>query len=226
MWPDMFEQQDALLREGNVLLARIEVRERAERMTSAIQAVVACDAETGLPTGFDPSKFRPGAGRRPRRGSSSDAGAANGRHTPPRVLEAVPASEPAARPARAAEPPPPAYSNGNGRAPAPDSNGRPFEGPPRLRIRMEETTDEAADRRRVARIFKLLAARPGEHPVELEVRTRSGRSEVLRLPAGVDDVDAVVSELRVLLGVLGMAERIGGEAPAEASPVLAASRAV
>ena len=76
---------------------------------------------------------------------------------------------------------------------------------------MDETTDEGADRRRLQRLFDLLGRTPGEYPVELEVRLRGGRTQLLRLP-GIEDIDALVPEIQPLLGVLGTARRIGDEA--------------
>ena len=58
-------------------------------------------------------------------------------------------------------------------------------GPPRLRIHMEETTDEEADRRRLKKIVDLLVAAPGEIPAELAITSRGGVTQLLRLPGGV-----------------------------------------
>ncbi len=49
---------------------------------------------------------------------------------------------------------------------------------------------------------------PGEQPVELALRLRSGSTQLLRLN-GVSDIDALVPEIQPLLGVLGTARRIG-----------------
>jgi hypothetical protein len=46
---------------------------------------------------------------------------------------------------------------------------------------MEETTDEAADRRRMRKIVAVLATAPGTAPVDLQVRARDGRAQLLRL---------------------------------------------
>ena len=106
------------------------------------------------------------------------------------------------------------------------SGGRPeapIDGPPRLRITMEETTDVAADRRRVERILRLLAEHAGGEPAELLVEERGGARLLLQLPS-VADIDALAPLLRPLLGVLGRAERVGEDVAAD--PVMAAAGAV
>jgi hypothetical protein len=75
---------------------------------------------------------------------------------------------------------------------------------------MDETTDEAADRRRLKKIMDLLAASPGEQPVELAITSHGGSVQLLRLP-GIADIEAPIPQLQTLLGVLGSARRIGRE---------------
>ena len=84
---------------------------------------------------------------------------------------------------------------------------------------MEETTDVAADRRRLGRIVRLLAEHPGNEPAELVIVAHDGTQTLLSLPP-IADIDALVGALRPLLGVLGRAERAGGAT--EAAPRLAA----
>jgi len=84
------------------------------------------------------------------------------------------------------------------------------EGPRRLRVILEETTDEGADRRRLRKICAVLDRHRGELPVELMIRRRDGGS--VRLSRGAVDAGAIermVSEVRALLGVLGGAEELG-----------------
>jgi hypothetical protein len=84
------------------------------------------------------------------------------------------------------------------------------DGPRRLRITLEETTDEAADRRRLRKICAVLDRNPGELPVELKIHRRDGGT--VRLSRGAVDPGAVehmVPEIRALLGVLGGVEETG-----------------
>ena len=76
---------------------------------------------------------------------------------------------------------------------------------------MEETTDEAADRRRLRRVLDVLTRNAGEQPAELALAVRGGAIERLRLP-GVADIEAVIPELQPILGVLGSARRAGDPA--------------
>ena len=114
-------------------------------------------------------------------------------------------------------------ANGSGAATSGGRPATPLDGPAQLRITMEETTDVAADRRRVERILRLIAEHAGQEPAELVVVERGGARSLLQLPP-VADIDALVPLLRPLLGVLGRAERVGEEVAAD--PVLTAAGAV
>ena len=229
VWPDSYEEHQGLLVHGNVLLAKVEIRERGDRLTIAVAELAAYDQEQRRPLNFDPARFTPSRGRRRQRGA--DRVAANGNGAAPH-LEAVPPIPEAAASGNgnghgvpAAAPPP-----GNGmHSPAAAANGGrrsgspvgrrarptpPPDGPERLWILIEETTDTGADRRRLGKIVQLLNAHPGAQPVEIELQAQDGRSERLRLPP-VADIEALLPELKPLLGVLGSAAR-AGDAQSEA----------
>jgi hypothetical protein len=116
----------------------------------------------------------------------------------PALLKAVPAPHPQPT----AEPPSPLDENAES-------------GPRRLRITMEETTDQPADVRRLSKVLARLNAQPGELPVELMVRTRGGVIERLQLPAGIAPSEELIPHIRGLLGVLGNAGEVGDPAQAE-----------
>ena len=228
IWPDRYEEQQHRLVQGNVLLAKVEVRERGDRLTIAVEELAPYDQDLGRPIEFEPSKFTVtrGARRRGRqRNGAATAGAPNGRGPngsgpggpngggpngggPGPRLHAVPSNTDDATNG--------ATSNGGFARELPAA---PVDGPARLHIAMEETTDVAADRRRLGRILRLLAEHPGDEPAELVVVARDGTPTRLSLPS-VADIDALVGALRPLLGVLGRAVR-AGEA-ADAAPRLAA----
>ena len=227
VWPDRFEETENLLVHGNVLVAKVEVRERGDRLTLSVEALAAYDQEQRRPLNFDASKFAVTRGAR-RRGRQRNGA------TPP----------PPAQASNGAGPDGPNGSGPNGGGPGPrlravPSNGAtaangaasngavprtlpatPTEGPERLFIAMEETTDVAADERRLRRIVALLEQHPGEYPVELVILWRDGTSARLQMAQSVADIDAIAGALARLLGVLGRAERAGGAA--EAAPRLAA----
>ena len=60
--------------------------------------------------------------------------------------------------------------------------------------------------------MQLLEAHPGAQPVEIELQAQDGRSERLRLPP-VADIEALLPELKPLLGVLGSAAHAGDRQP-------------
>ena len=215
VWPDGYERHRDLLVEGNILLARVELRTRGDRLTVAVQDLAAFDPEERRLIDFDSSRFRPRSPRRDRR-------SANGAEHSPPPAGARPNGENGAAP-------PPAGDAATARAalhavdvrpaPAPPHDAPSslrsrleedaLTGPPRLRVMIEETTDERADRRRLSKIVERLTAKPGDLPVELVVHTRVGGLERLRLRTGVAPGDDLVPQLQGLLGVLGEAREVG-----------------
>ena len=209
-----------------MLLAKVEIRERGDRLTIAVAALTAYDQDAGRPLNFDPSQFVPSRGRRRQRGADrAAANGANGNGAAPH-LEAVPPIPEAPANGNGNGSPSAAPPPGNGaRQPAAAANGGrrngaaggrrarpapPPDGPQRLWILIEETTDTGADRRRLGKIVQLLQAHPGAQPVEIEVQAQDGRSERLRLPP-VADIEALLPQLKPLLGVLGSAAQAGAE---------------
>ena len=232
IWPDRYEEQQHRLVQGNVLLAKVEVRERGDRLTIAVEELAPYDQDRGRPIEFEPSKFTVtrGARRRGRqRNGAATAGATNGGGPNGNDPPGGPGGPSGGGP-NGGGPGPRLHavpSNGDATANGTTSNGgfpralpaAPVDGPARLHIAMEETTDVAADRRRLGRILRLLAEHPGDEPVELLVVARDGTQTPLTLPS-VADIDALVAALRPLLGVLGRAER-AGEAAEDAARLAA-----
>jgi DNA polymerase-3 subunit alpha len=208
VWPEQFTQYRELLSEGSVVLAKVNVRERGDRVTVAVDRLCGYDLETGSLVGADPALFRIQGARLSRPGDMPG--------TPPdrpgrdvRVAEQSAEYRPALR----------AVQGARDVATESDAPSTPSDvGPLRLSIAMEETTDEAADRRRLRRILDLVGRDPGDTPVELVLSLRSGRTEVLALP-GVRDIDDLIPLVQPLLGVLGSARRVGVE---DAEPEFAA----
>lgn len=212
IWPDSYAQHRVLLLEGTVLMAKVDVRARGDRLTIAVQELVAYDYDRGALIDFQPARFRAGM-RAPRRNAWNGGGATNGAgggggprpDSPPpapgpggprgglRTVGGteVHADEPAVRPA----------------APPADTAG-----PRRLRVHMEETTDDAADLRRLQRICAVLDRCAGDElPVELSILRRNGSNARLQRGAiAVAQLERAVPELSALLGVLGEAREVGG----------------
>lgn len=209
IWPEQFAKYRDMIIDGNVILARVTVRERGDRLTVAVEKICGYDMESGQLLNAEPSMFigaaRPAAAVQASGPTQTPPGGGNPRDDYNEQPTGRPALRAVEREPAPSESAPPASIASAAR----DTEG----GPLRLRITMEETTDEGADRRRLQKILAALAQSPGEHPVELALRLRNGHIETLRLP-GVADIDVMVPEIQPLLGVLGSARRVGREADA------------
>ena len=219
IWSEAYERmkQAGILLDGNILLLKVNVRPRGERVSAGVMESCAYDQEAGRLVNFDASRFQPRSSGRPAWQSRGIAEApqtyrpnGGGPGGPPRGGPAGPTGGPGGRDrshlsvvAPATEP----------ISTAPEPAVRDT-GPQRLMVELEETTDEAADLRRLRRLCALLDEFAGDLPVELRVTTRGGQVVALQR-AGVDPeaLERIVSRARPLLGVLGQVREAG--APAE-----------
>ena len=218
-WSTEYEaaKSRGLLFEGNVILAKVAVRPRGGRVNVAALEVCAYDYDAGrLASDFVPAKFTIRAGFSAARFSAGPAfpnppgGPPAGPGGPPGGpreqrpdLRIVPSSIEAAV-AEASE----TYTTPAPSAAMPPSR-RAVGGPRRLLVTMDETTDEAADRRRVARLCAVLDEFPGDLPVELCFRVRGAESRFARGAVDAGSLDALVPRLKALLGVLGEVTEVG-----------------
>ncbi|MDP6605929.1 MAG: DNA polymerase III subunit alpha [Dehalococcoidia bacterium] len=221
VWPDTHEQHGSLLMQGATLLALVDVRERGDRLTIAVQSLAAYDGESRAPIDYDPARFEPRKSRakRPPRPQGERPGGSN--PGPPAGGNGSARQQPERPNERAqlravdASPPPGPANLAASVAESPASYG----GLHRLQITMEETTDASSDVRRLKRIVQRLHAYPGEVPVELLVQTRGGRVERLSLDIATAG-GQMVNEISALLGVLGTATEVG-ELPADITALTA-----
>ncbi len=63
VWPEQYQQYREILVEGNVVLARVSVRERGDRLTVAAQSLAGYDTDSGTLLAPDLSQFRVVGGR-------------------------------------------------------------------------------------------------------------------------------------------------------------------
>ena len=211
LWSEAYERlkEAGVLFEGNILLLKVNVRQRGDRVSAGVFEACAYDQEAARLINFDASKFQP-----------RTSGARNGWQQRAVAERSVP-YQPDGGPNGGGP-------NGGNRAhlsivprdpeaaatPAPLSAPQRVEsdGPRRLQIEMEETTDEAADLRRVRKLCALLDEFEGDLPVVLCVKTRAGA--VVRLERGgvaPHAVERIVPRTRSILGVLGQAYEAGRE---------------
>ena len=203
IWPDGYEDTRDLLREATVVLAKVGIRTRNGRLTVAVDDLAAYDLEQRSLVNAKPSRFRLRGSRGPQQARPEyRAPQQNG----PRGPSGPPngGNRGNLRPVQAAETPA-VYA-------APVDNG-----PRRIEIFLEETTDEAADRRRLRRICAVLDRHPGELPVQIVIDRGEPAPTRMRRQNGVDAqaIGGLIPELRALLGVLGRVEDSGAAVPAE-----------
>ncbi len=217
IWPDRYADFREIIRDGMVLLARVGVRSRNGRLTVAVEDLAPYDAERHELVGASLQSFRlgpraPGA-RTASSGGERDLPAPDRPPPDPGPQGGMPGPLDDPTPLRPLEPPPTTASQ----SPSADERGW------RLEIRIEETTDERADRRRLRHICGVLDRYPGDLPVELVICPTAERP--VRYRRGAIDRGAgsrFIPEIRALLGVLGTAEERG--VPAAASAGLASAR--
>ena len=96
-------------------------------------------------------------------------------------------------------------------------------GPRRLALVIEETTDAAADVRRLHRICTLLDEHAGaDLPVELVIQCRDGDAAVLRRSGiAAQSVEGLIPQIQSLLGVLGACREAGVAMPLAAATAAA-----
>lgn len=207
VWSDQYEPWKArgLLFEGTVLMMKVNARQRGDRLTVAAAEATAYDYEAGRPADTNLSRFVV-------RGTPSRLRAAEESPPYPNPAPPPPAPGPGRRPDLRIVAPDEPPASGPIEAP-PSAPGAGLTGPHRLVITVEETTDEAADRRRLRRICALLDEHQGDVPVEIVVRQRAGVSARLRR-GGISPpaLEELLKRLRGLLGVLGEAREAGAPA--------------
>ncbi|MQC16625.1 MAG: DNA polymerase III subunit alpha [Chloroflexi bacterium] len=232
LWSEAYERlkEAGVLFEGNILLLKVNVRQRGDRISAGVFEACAYDQDAGRLINFDASKFQPRAasnrngwqqravaeasgpyrpdpdpnGRGP--GGGPDGGTRSHLSLVQRSADAdadseVPTSETLA-------------TSASGRSRIEQ------DGPRRLLIEIEETTDEAADLRRVRKVCAILDEFGGNLPVVLCVKTRGG--ETIQLERGgvaPNAIERIIPRLRPILGVLGQAYEVGRTD----SPLLAAT---
>jgi len=181
VWPDIYEMTSNLWLAGSIVLMKVRVRERGDRLTVGVQEVMGFEEDFIAPAWAGPDALGDiPASRRSGNGyGNGHANATPSTPAPPETLEA--ATEP------------PSYD-----LPPPIEDEPPFEGPPAmpsiaepaaryeasapLRLVLKETEDEDADQKRLASVFRLLQAQPGSDRVLLTINTRDGDTIELALP--------------------------------------------
>jgi len=181
VWPDVYEMTTDLWLAGSIVLMKVRVRERGDRLTAGVQEVVGYEEDFIPPVWAGPDAF----GDVPIRRSGSGNGHSNGtpvlpaRSEVPEVRASAPSYDlpPPIEDAPSFEEPTPA-APAISELPAYDEPAPP----PQLRLVLNETGDEVADQKRLAAVFRLLQAQPGSDRVLLTIHTGDGNAIELALP--------------------------------------------
>ncbi len=214
VWTEAYERLKAagVLFDGNILLLKVNVRQRGDRISAGVFEACAYDQDASRLIDFEASKFQP-----------RTSGSRNGWQQ--RAAETSTPYRPDPGPSGGPAGPGGGPNGGNRShlsvvqrdneseiptistsAPSPIEQ----DGPRRLLIEIEETTDETADLRRVRKLCAILDEFEGDLPVVLCVKTRSG--EMIRLERGgvaPHAIERILPRLRPILGVLGQAYETG-----------------
>ena len=213
VWPDIYERTTDYWTTGRIVLMQVRVRERGDRLSAGVQEVVAYDGEDFVAPSWASISSTDEA---PRRSAGAYAGIASAQPAAAPtegidVLEAPPEESAPPPSERLAEQVPPIDYE---KVPPPAADVRePYE-PPRPAVEvvsreqagatfnlvLVESDDEEADQKRLASLFRLLQAQPGDDRVLLTIRTRYDETIELALPSARLD-EALRRELENALGV-------------------------
>jgi DNA polymerase III subunit alpha len=190
VWPDVYEMTTDLWLSGSIVLMKVRVRERGDRLTAGVQEVIGYKDDFELPAWATPealTESSPSPRRSNGNGNGYNGNGGNGYENavaaatatsapePPPVMDEAPPEE---------EPPPyepPAISE-------PPTMYKAATPAAALHLELHETPDEEADRKRLASVFRLLQEKPGSDRVTLTIHPRSGTPIDLALPtASLDD---------------------------------------
>jgi DNA polymerase-3 subunit alpha len=176
VWPDVYEMTSNLWLAGSIVLMKVRVRERGDRLTAGVQEVVGYEEDFIPPAWAGPDAL---ADVPPRRNGNGNG------HTNARP---EPLGERANGPAYDLPPPiedePPSLGEPPGALPSIAEPPAPYEAgaAPPMRLTLTETADEDADQKRLTAVFRLLQAQPGPDRVLLTIKTRDGDAIELALP--------------------------------------------
>jgi DNA polymerase-3 subunit alpha len=184
VWPDVYEMTSNLWLAGSIVMIKVRVRERGDRLTAGVQEVVGFEEDFIAPAWAGPDAL---GDVPPRRGGNGN-GHSNGAPTPTARVESVEGALEERASAPSYDLPPPIEDAASFDAPAPgqpaiSEPAVPYEAaPPPLQLVLRESADEDADQKRLASVFRLLQAQPGTDRVMLTIHTRDGDSIDLALP--------------------------------------------
>jgi DNA polymerase III subunit alpha len=206
VWPDVYDMTTDLWLAGSIVLMKVRVRERGDRLTAGVQEAIGYTEDFELPAWATPEAMSESAPapRRNGNGGNGHGGAA------PLVRP-----EPAAERPEAAPDAPPAWTDESLpeeeppfevvaiSEPAPTYKVSPVAAA--LHLELHETEDEDVDRKRLASVFRLLQEQPGPDRITLTIHTRGGEGIDLALPTAKLDEALRASLLAAVGDVAGVA---------------------
>ena len=186
VWPELYEENRDSIATDIALVVKAKIRSRDGRLNVVADRIFICPAELSLENRDQLEQLSMKNNRK------SDHFSVKAEHTridkDPITLKAIKTSDTVET----------GQFNGDGQQ-------------RKLRIVVEETTDENADVRRLRKICTILDPYSGDLPVELVIQRRDGtKVKFTRGTVNERSLDTIVSQTRMLLGVLGIVEEFTG----------------
>jgi hypothetical protein len=203
VWPDVYEMTSDLWLPGSIVLMKVRVRERGDRLSVGVQEVIGYEEDFIPPAWAFPetlaevppprrsSNGYANGGPQPSNGNGhaeirrGDQSAGSGGEAPGEPSAARAESLDAQGRGPEVTPPPPtrdAEASTGAELEPPVVEVAPRESPAPLKLTLLETDDEDADQKRLATVFRLLQAQPGADRVMLTIQARDGDAIELALP--------------------------------------------
>ena len=223
VWPDVYDLTSDLWLLGSIVLMKVRIRERGDRLAAGVQEVIGYTPDFELPAWATPEALAESAPSPRRNGNGSGNGyktnGSNGQDAAPSAASveayAPPPTPPTPPPTPSIPAPesPAVFDEASAEKEAPleePSIVEPqaaYEAPPAaaMHLELQESEDEDADQKRLASLFRLLQEQPGPDRVTLTIRTRGGEAINLALPTARLDQSLKAS----LQSAMGEAAPIG-----------------
>ncbi len=208
VWPDVYDLTTDLWLLGSIVLMKVRVRERGDRLAAGVQEVIGYTPDFELPVWATPEALAESVPSQRRNGNGYKTNGSNDQNNAAPAASAEAYSPPPTPTPSILPPEPPAVFDEPPTEEEPSleesSTAEPqaaHEAPPpaAMHLELQESEDEDADRKRLASLFRLLQEQPGSDRVTLTIRTRGGEAIELALPTARLD-ESLKASLQAAMG--------------------------